>query len=379
MAHYLRSLNVGVESLVGVCLERSSELVIGLLAILKLGAAYLPLDPAYPAERQAFLLEDAGASLLLTTSMLYARIAKQERGVVCVDSVQAQIAAQRTTDPGARIELDNLAYVIYTSGSTGQPKGVQVTQRGLSNLINWHRRAFAVTAQDRASQLASIGFDAAGWELWPYLAVGATICLVEDEVRSSLLHLLTWLTEERISIGFLPTPLAEEMLEADIAPGLQLRTLLTGGDLLHRAPAQNLPFTLVNNYGPTEYTVVTTSEVVASRSELEDRPAIGRPIANTRVYVLDRRMQPVPIGVAGELYIGGEGLARGYRSRPDLTAARFLPDPFCAQPGARLYKTGDVVRYRTDGRLEFLGRNDEQVKLRGFRVEPGEIEVALLQ
>ncbi len=231
------------------------------------------------------------------------------------------------------------------------------------------------------SQVASVSFDAAGWELWSALAAGATICLVGDEARNAPLQMRNWLAEQQITCSFLPTPLVESLLDVQWPTGLALRTLLTGGDMLHRAPGNTLPFVLVNNYGPTENTVVTTSgKVVSAQDDTPiGVPTIGRPIVNTCVYVLDRYMQPVPIGVSGELYIGGEGLARGYLGSADLSAERFVPDPFDNQPGQRLYKTGDVVRYRIDGSLDFLRRNDEQVKIRGFRIEPGEIEATLRQ
>jgi amino acid adenylation domain-containing protein len=384
LARYLREAGVGVEHLVGVCLERGVELVVSLLAILKAGGAYVPLDPAYPVERLAFMLEDAHLSALLTTSAFSHKdvwATGEERRLICLDKEQEHFARQSGENVAIQVLPDNLAYVIYTSGSTGRPKGVQITHRGLHNLIIWHEQAFALTSQDRTSQVASVSFDASGWELWPTLAVGATICLVEDDVRNAPLEICMWLAEQHITCGFLPTPLAESVLDEAWPTGIALRTLLTGGDMLHRAPDHALPFTLVNNYGPTEGTVVSTSgKVIFTQGDtITGTPTIGRPIANTQVYVLDAEMQPVPIGVRGELYIGGEGLARGYLHRAELTAERFVPNPFDSRPGLRLYKTGDMVRYRADGSLDFLGRNDEQVKIRGFRVELGEIEAIVRQ
>lgn len=387
LAHYLRKLGVGPESLVGVCLGRSLNLVVCLLAILKTGGAYLPLDPAYPAERLAFMLQDARTVVLLTTNALSTRFASlQERAdwtrttrIISLESEKEQIEQQARTGLASEITPDHLAYVIYTSGSTGNPKGVQITYRGLLNLVCWHQRAFSLTSQDRTSQLASLSFDAAGWEIWPSLAAGATLCIVDDETRSFPRRLRDWLVEQRITLSFLPTPLAESLLELEWPEKVALRTLLTGGDLLHNAPTSPGSFVLVNNYGPTEYSVVGTSGTVSPIQKTNWQPSIGRPIANTHVYLLDHHMQPVPPGVAGELFLGGAGLARGYAYRPDLTAERFLPDPFSQQPGDRLYRTGDLVRYRPDGSLSFLGRNDEQVKIRGFRIELGEIEVALRQ
>ncbi|HEU5383697.1 MAG TPA: amino acid adenylation domain-containing protein [Ktedonobacteraceae bacterium] len=387
LAHYLRERGVGAQTLVGICVERSLAMVIGLLGILKADAAYVPLDPAYPAERLAYMLQDARVAALLTTSVFLQKnllVGEQECHVIYLDTrdEQEHLARRPVTNPVSAREPANLAYVIYTSGSTGKPKGVQVTQRGLCNLLSWHQQTFAVTRRDRATQLASLSFDAAGWEIWPYLTAGAALCLVENEVRDTLPRLRSWLELQAITVLFLPTPLAESFL-AESWPGDSrsgaLRLLLTGGDQLRRAPLEDPPFVFVNNYGPTENTVVTTSGIVEPMPVDARLPTIGYPIANTRVYVVDQYMQPVPVGVTGELYIGGDGLARGYLNQPELTAERFVPDPFSNQPGARLYKTGDLVRYQADGSLDFIGRNDGQVKVRGFRIEISEIETVLRQ
>jgi acyl-coenzyme A synthetase/AMP-(fatty) acid ligase/acyl carrier protein len=271
-----------------------------------------------------------------------------------------------------------VAYVIYTSGSTGQPKGVELEHRGLTSLVSWHNQYYEVGRGDRGAWLAAVSFDASVWELWPYLVAGASVAVGADDVRRGLGELPEWLTEQGVSICFLATPLVEALLSE---PGLRLggvRALLTGGDRLTVAPdAAVASFRLFNNYGPTECTVVATAgEVDASSASVGKPPAIGRPIGNTQVYVLDGGGQAVPIGVPGELYIGGDGLARGYLNRADLTAERFVDNAF--GPG-RLYRTGDVVRWRADGQLEYLGRQDEQVKIRGYRVELGEIEGALRQ
>ncbi|HET9229165.1 MAG TPA: amino acid adenylation domain-containing protein [Thermoanaerobaculia bacterium] len=263
-----------------------------------------------------------------------------------------------------------LAYVIYTSGSTGRPKGTELSHAGLLNLISWHCREYGLTPADRATQVASPAFDASVWEVWPTLAAGASLHFPPEEVRSSPPDLLAWMAEQRITVSFLPTPLAEACLALEPPANLALRFLLAGGDRLHRV-ARALPFRLVNHYGPTEGTVVTTAGEVGD----EAAPPIGRPIDNFRVHVLDRHLLQVPEGVTGELLAGGIGLARGYLGRPDLTAERFVPDPF--GDGARLYRTGDLVRWRRDGRLDFVGRADHQVKIRGFRIELGEIEAVL--
>lgn len=377
LAHHLQTLGVGLEDLVAICVERSIDMVVGLLGILKAGAAYVPLDPTYPQERLVFMLTDTQAQVLLTQEHLLATVPTHARHTVCLDRDWAGIAQESTENIFRGVTPANLAYVIYTSGSTGTPKGVMIDHKGMLNLIFWHQRAFAVSSRDRATQVAGVGFDAAVWELWPYLAVGACIYLVNDEIRTSPMLLRDWLVEEDITLGFLPTPMAEAIVGLEWPSNIVLRTLLTGGDALHSYPSSSLPFTVVNNYGPTENTVVTTYGVVPSCGRPDAMPSIGRPISNTEIYVLDRYLQPVPIGVLGELYVCGDGLACGYLNRADFTAERFIPHPFSSRPGARLYKTGDVVRYQPDGSLDYLGRNDYQVKIRGFRIELGEIEAAL--
>jgi amino acid adenylation domain-containing protein/non-ribosomal peptide synthase protein (TIGR01720 family) len=378
LAHHLRGLGVGPEVRVGICLERSVEMVVGLLAILKSGGAYLPLDPSYPPERLAFMLDDAGVPVFVTQERLRPALPGTRSRVVCLDADRAAIAREPDTNPGVQVTGRNLAYVIYTSGSTGRPKGVGVEHGGLSNLTAWHRRAYGVEGADRATLLASLSFDASVWELWPYLTGGASVHVPPDEeVRTSAPRLLEWLQSSRISLSFLATPLAEAVLREPLPEGLALRALLTGGDTLRQRPSSGLPFKLFNHYGPTEGTVVSTWTEVKSEGEEEGAPSIGRPVDNTNAYVLDERLHLVPAGLPGELYVGGAGLARGYLNRPDLTAERFVPDPLGTEPGGRLYRTGDVVRYRSNGNLEFLGRRDEQVKIRGFRIELGEIVSAL--
>jgi acyl-coenzyme A synthetase/AMP-(fatty) acid ligase len=268
--------------------------------------------------------------------------------------------------------------VIYTSGSTGQPKGVEVLHRGLSNLVSWHLRAFGVTSADRASHVAALGFDAAVWEMWPYLVAGASVHLASEEVRQNPQQLRDWLLDGKITIAFLPTPLAESLLLLEWPKQPALRILLTGADTLHHSPPASLPFILVNNYGPTECTVVATSgRVWPASSSPSQAPSIGCPIDNTQIYILDEEMTEVASGMAGELYIGGAGVARGYRNQPELTKKKFVSNPFSADPGDRLYRSGDQVRLLPNGELEFLGRFDEQVKIQGYRVEPNEIVNAL--
>lgn len=387
VAHYLRSLGVGVESLVALCLEPSLEMVVGILGILKAGGAYLPLDPAYPQERLAFMLQDAQVSVLLTQKHLVEQLPDSQVQVVYWDADWEMIIALNSDrNPKSQVTADNLAYVIYTSGSTGQPKGVEIQHSGLVNLATWHQRTYSVTPVDRATQLAGLAFDASVWELWPYLTAGASIHIPDSEalLRSadrelclSPLKLIEWLATEAITICFMPTPLAAIVLEEQLPTQWALRFLLTGGDKLHRVPRKAFTFNLVNHYGPTENTVVTTCATVGCASDTP--PPIGRAIANTQVYILDANLQPVPIGVPGELYISGVGLARGYLNRPELTVEKFISHPFSDEPGVRLYKTGDLARYLPDGNIEFLGRIDQQVKIRGFRIELGEIEAVLSQ
>ncbi len=379
LAYYLQAMGVGPDVLVGICAERSFDLIVGLLGILKAGGAYIPLDPNYPSERLEYMLADSQVAVLLTQKHLVERLPKHKATVICLDMPWYQIARRNPENPVSGVKPSNLSYVIYTSGSTGQPKGVQVEHKGLMNLVYWHQRTFAIAPSDRATQLAGIAFDASAWELWPYLATGASIYLVKSELLGSLVDLQNWFITNRISIAFLPTPLAEEFLSLEWDDTIPLRTILTGGDKLHRYPPASAPFELVNNYGPTENTVVTTSGLAIRNESDTVAPAIGRPISNTQVYILNSNLQPMPIGVPGELHIGGAGLARGYLNRPDLTQEKFIPNPFCPDPQARLYKTGDLVRYLPDGNIEYLGRIDNQVKIRGFRIELGEIETILSQ
>jgi amino acid adenylation domain-containing protein len=377
LAHHLQGRGVGPDVPVAICLERSIDMVLALLAVLKAGGAYLPLDPAYPRARIELLLTSARAPLILTRQGLLEHLQFAPAPCWCVDRDWSQVANRSEENPVSGVESANLAYIIYTSGSTGIPRGVAIEHRSLMNLIHWHLRTYAVTGDDRATLVASPAFDASVWEIWPYLACGASIHIPDEATAGLPQALLAWLARERITLSFLPTPLAEAALELAWPSDLRLRALLTGGDKLHRAPRKPLPFRLVNHYGPTENTVVTTFAPVDSDSRGEAAPPIGRPIDNVRVYVLDRHGNPVAIGAAGELCLAGDGLARGYFHLPELTAEKFVTNHLEGGAGSRLYKTGDVVRYRADGNLEFLGRLDHQVKIRGFRIELGEIEGVL--
>ncbi len=385
LAHRLKSLGVGSESLVAVCMGRSTEMLVSWLAILKAGGAFVPLDPNYPAERLAFQLSDCGATVLLTQPRLRATLppAGPALTVLEVPADGSGFSTEPATNPGVVTTARNLAYVIYTSGSTGQPKGVAIEHRALMNLVTWHQQAFQVTAADRATQVASPAFDASVWETWPYLVAGASVHIPDEETRVAPVELWRWMAAQRISISFLPTPLAEAAINEPWPEGMTLRLLLTGGDKLKRRPPASFACELINNYGPTENTVVSTSGAVPRASDETFTPSMGRPIANTQCYILDRQLRPVPVGVPGELFVGGDSLARGYLNRPELTAEKFVPSPFAPSAGLRsrlsprLYRTGDLVRWTATGEIEFLGRLDGQVKIRGCRIELGEIESAL--
>jgi len=290
------------------------------------------------------------------------------------DADAARIAARPTTYSPVNPDPSSLAYVIYTSGSTGRPKGVEITHANLSNLIDWHQAAFAVTPADRASQVAGLGFDAAVWEIWPHLTAGATLHFADEITRRSPTALHDWLIAQKITISFVPTILAEQLLQSDWPAQTPLRIFLTGADTLHRRPAAGLPFVLVNNYGPTECTVVATSGIVNPDSADTARPPIGRPITNANIHILDDNLHPVPPGEPGELCISGLLVGRGYRNNPELTAQRFINLP---DGSPRVYRTGDRASLLANGEIAFLGRLDDQVKIRGYRVELGEIVARL--
>lgn len=380
LAQHLLKLGVGPNVVVGLCLPRSIGMIVGALGILHSGAAYLPLDPSYPTARIAFELNDAQVSVVVADDCLAARLS-EGRVVVPLDSAGRQTNAHNNGQGPelSRTEVHgkDLAYVIYTSGSTGEPKGIDITHASLENLVSWHQQAFAVTPSDRATQQASPGFDAAIWEVWPYLTAGASIHIPDDDTRTDPERLRDWLVKHKITKTFVPTPMAERLMTLQWPPDTALRILLTGADALRHYPPASLPFIVVNNYGPTECTVVATSGTVQPNGTPDWLPPIGRPIANTEVYILDEKLQPVAPGRAGELHIAGAGLSCGYRNRPELTRERFVPNPFTTESGSRLYRTGDMACFLPDGQIAFLGRSDDQVKIRGYRIETNEIASVL--
>jgi amino acid adenylation domain-containing protein len=389
LAHYLQKLGVGSNVIVGLCATRSIEMIVGLLGILKAGAAYLPLDPVYPRERLAFMLDDAQAPVLLTLASLVDGLPPHTVKRICLDTDWPLIAQECPTNPVSETNPRNLAYVIYTSGSTGTPKAVMVEHGSLVNYCASAATDYALQSGDRVLQFASINFDASAEEIYACLIRGATLVLRNDEMLSSATQFLQTCADWKVSVLSLPTAwwhdIAASVAAEKLAIPAPLRLVIIGGEA---ASAERLTswqqwtgsrIELINTYGPTEATVAATRwKAPQAVNDLAAVP-IGRPIANTQVYILDPHLNPVPIGVAGELHLGGAGLARGYLNRPELTAEKFIPNPFSDDPNARLYKTGDLARYLADGNIEFLGRIDQQVKIRGFRIELGEIEAVLNQ
>jgi amino acid adenylation domain-containing protein len=376
LAAELRVHGAGPDRLVGVCVERSVDMVVALLAVVKAGAAYLPLDPQLPVERLRFMLEDSAALLVVTQEDLRESLPAFTGTVISLDDRMWESSAQN--NPAVAVQPEHLAYVIYTSGSTGRPKGVEVPRRALTNLLWSMRDWFGLTAEDRLLAVTTISFDIAGVDMWLPLLVGAPLVVVgrEEAVDGAFLRDQI----EQHGITFLQaTPATWRLLlQADWKGKSDLQIVCTGEAMPRDLAAELAPIVrrLWNMYGPTETTIWSTGYLVCDGRETVP---IGRPVANTQCYVLDKNRNPLPVGAVGELYIGGDGLARGYLRRPELTAEKFLPDPFRSQPGARMYQTGDLARYRADGNLECLGRTDHQVKIRGFRIELGEIEAVLME
>lgn len=374
LAHTLRQLGVGPEMLVGLYLPRSSALVVGLLATIKAGGAYLPLDPNYPAQRLAFMLDDARVPVLITQSNLLERLPVVQAQKLCLDTEAERIASQSDENPGPQGYPDALAYVLYTSGSTGKPKGVAIQQQSVVAFLHWARQVFGPDDLQGVMASTSICFDLSVFELLVPLCWGGRIILAEDA-----LHLPSYDEAQAITlINTVPSAMAELIRIRGVPDSV--RTVNLAGEPLFNSLVQQIyelknVERVWNLYGPTEGTTYSTYALVAKGVDKE--PCIGRPVANNKVYILNEILQPVPVGLPGDLYIAGAGLARGYLNLPALTAERFIPDPFSRKAGGRLYRTGDRARYRPDGQIEYLGRSDHQVKVRGYRIEPGEIEAAL--
>ncbi len=385
LAHHLRGLGVGPDARVALCLERGPGMMAALLGILKAGAAYVPLDPAYPPRRLAFMLEDSAARVLLTQQSLAARLPSGGVRVVRLDADAAEIARGSAGSPRVPVRPDNLAYVIYTSGSTGWPKGVAMPHRPLVNLLAWQERDWRRPGARVTLQFATLSFDASFHEVFSCWSAGGRVVLIREEQRYDPAALLELVEREGVERLFMPAValqhLAEEADRRGAVPS-RLREVQTAGEALRitgpmRRWLAALGAPLHNHYGPSETHVVTARALAGDPGSWPLLPDIGGPIANTRCYVLDGGLRPVPVGIPGELFLAGDSVARGYLGRPDLTAGRFVPDPFSAAGGARMYRTGDRVRWLPSGEVEFLGRMDQQVKLRGFRIEPGEVEAAL--
>ncbi|MBN3889028.1 MAG: non-ribosomal peptide synthetase [Nostoc sp. JL31] len=382
LAKHLQSLGVGTEILVGICIERSLEMVVALLAILKTGGAYVPLDPGYPQERLAFMLSDTQVSVLLTQKELVAKLPTHTAFVICLDTDWNTIAQNKKDNLSTSVTADNLAYVMYTSGSTGTPKGVSVIHRGVVRLVKETNYA-QLTSEEVILQLAPISFDASTFEIWGCLLNGGRLVIYPPNTPS-LEELGQIIQQYQITTLWLTAGLFQLIVDEKIDALKSLRQLLAGGDVLSVPHVQKFLQTvencqLINGYGPTENTTFTCCHPIKAPLQPHVSIPIGRPIANTQVYILDQNLQSVSIGEAGELYIGGDGLARGYLNRPELTTEKFITHSFDNNLATRLYKTGDLARYLPDGNIEFLGRIDNQVKIRGFRIELGEIEREIAQ
>jgi amino acid adenylation domain-containing protein len=387
MAHYLRGKEVGPEQVVGVCLERSLEMVIALLAVLKAGAAYLPLDGEYPPRRLKFMLDDSQLKVLITHSNLRDRLPPHSAQTIYVDRDWQPVSRHSITNVDAKVSPDNLAYVIYTSGSTGKPKGVMISHKAISNRLLWMSERFAFTPSDSVLQKTALSFDASVWEVFEPLITGGRVVLARAGGHRDSRYLIEEIKRRGVSVvQVVPSMLRVVMEEAALAECERLRLVFSGGEELSRETVERFyervgekqRTRLVNLYGPTEAAIDATYWE-SDKVEAGRKVPIGRPIGNVRVYVMDEEQRLAAVGMSGEIYIGGEGVARGYLNRAELTAEKFIADRFSATPGGRLYKTGDLARYLPDGNIEYLGRKDHQIKVRGHRIELGEIEAIIKQ
>ncbi|HEV2962010.1 MAG TPA: amino acid adenylation domain-containing protein, partial [Candidatus Angelobacter sp.] len=384
LAHFLQKLGVGPEVRVGVCMERSEQLVVALLAIMKAGGAYVPFDPGYPTERLNYTLSDSQPAVVLVNKDLKEKLQSAERRLLCLEEEWDLICTESSEPVESRVGGENLAYLIYTSGSTGKPKGVMNIHRGLLNRLQWMQEEYSLDETDRVLQKTPFGFDVSVWEFfWP-LMYGASVVVARPEGHKDSGYLVRTVQQERITtVHFVPSMLAVFLQEAEVERCTSLRRVISSGEALPASVVENfhqrLQAELHNLYGPTEASIDVSSWPCERRQPRRPGVPIGRPIANTQLYILNSHLQPAPVGVMGELYIGGVGLARGYWRRAELTAERFIPDPFSGEAGERLYRTGDLARWQADGQLEYVGRSDDQIKLRGFRIELGEIEAVLAE
>lgn len=384
LVHHLQKLGVTNDVLVGIYMERSLEMVVAILGILKVGGAYVPLDPGYPQERLAFMLEDAQVPVLLTQKNLHLRLPEQKVKIVCLDADWEFISQESQANPMSRVTAQNLAYVIYTSGSTGTPKGVMISHQAICNHMFWMLESFPLTKADKILQKTPFSFDASVWEFYAPLLAGAQLIIAQPGGHQDSAYLVNAIAKHQVTtIQLVPSLLRILLEEKNFENCHCLKRVFCGGEVLPVKLQQsfyekNLNARLYNLYGPTEACIDATFWTGKRNSQQQVIP-IGRPVANIQIYLLNSHLQPVQIGVPGELYIGGAGLARGYLNRSDLTAERFIPNPFSHEPEERLYKTGDLARYLPDGNIEYIGRLDHQVKIRGFRIELGEIEAVLAQ
>jgi len=378
LAEALQMLGVGTGTPIGVFANRTPAGVVGALAVLKAGGCYIPLDPANPPERLDYILRDTSPPFVLAERDIANRLPKGKWKVIPLDDAPPSFSEPH--EPRAQVAApvpDSLACIVYISGPKGHPLGVEITHAGLLNLIRWHQRAFQVSAADNASQIAAPGSDAAVWEVWPYLTAGASLYFPDERSRRSAPLLRDWLADEFITVAFAPAALSGQLMALDWPCTTALRCLLTSGNELRQQPPARLPFAVMGTYGATEATAVAASWMVAPCSTPGEFPTIGHRIDNARLMILNESSEAVPDGLPGELCIGGPGVARGYWNQPELTAAKFASDPSGADPRARLFRTGELARRLPDGHIALLGRLDDQICVRGCRVEPAEVEAAL--